>query len=89
MTQNSKRVVFALLAVSTIGLLAAPAKADNALIQESVQESVVTFQYKIPIKETSKLLNIATAATVVMVTVITKTIAVRASYSVAINIATS
>ena len=37
-----KRTVFALLAVSTIGLLSSPAKADDALIQESVQESVVT-----------------------------------------------
>lgn len=39
---HSKQTVFALLAVSTIGLMASPAKADNALIQESVQESVVT-----------------------------------------------
>ncbi|MDJ0568446.1 MAG: hypothetical protein QNJ53_05310 [Pleurocapsa sp. MO_192.B19] len=41
-SNNSKQVVFALLAISTIGLIASPAKADDALIQESVQESVVT-----------------------------------------------
>lgn len=41
-SQNNKRVLFALLAVSSIGLLTAPAKADNAVIQESIQESVVT-----------------------------------------------
>lgn len=39
---QGKRVVFACLAISTIGLVASPAKADDALIQESVQESVVT-----------------------------------------------
>jgi len=38
----NRQLVFTLLAVSTIGLFTAPAKADNALIQESVQESVVT-----------------------------------------------
>ena len=39
---NSRQIFFALLAVSTIGMVASPAKADDALIQESVQESVVT-----------------------------------------------
>lgn len=39
---NSKQVAFAFLAISTIGLITAPAQADDALIQESVQESVVT-----------------------------------------------
>ena len=38
----SKQAVFTLLAISTVGLITTPAKADNALIQESVQESVVT-----------------------------------------------
>ena len=54
MTQNNKRVVFALLAVSTIGLLAAPAKADNALIQESVQESVVTGNDNVSIQNSNQ-----------------------------------
>lgn len=39
---TGKQLTFTLLAVSTIGLFTAPAKADDALIQESVQESVVT-----------------------------------------------
>lgn len=41
-SNNSKQVVFALLAISAIGLVASPAKADNAVIQESIQESVIT-----------------------------------------------
>ncbi|MCC0177504.1 hypothetical protein I4641_10995 [Waterburya agarophytonicola K14] len=42
LNSHSKQLVFALLAVSTIGLFSVPAKADDALIQESIQESVVT-----------------------------------------------
>lgn len=41
-SQNKKQVVLALLAISTVGIFTSPAKADDALIQESVQESVVT-----------------------------------------------
>ena len=41
-SHNSKQVVFTLLAISTIGLVVSPAKADDALIQESIQESVIT-----------------------------------------------
>ena len=42
LTGNSRQIFFALLAVSTIGMVASPAKADDAIIQESVQESIVT-----------------------------------------------
>ncbi len=38
---NGKQIVLGLLAVSTIGMVT-PARADDALIQESVQESVIT-----------------------------------------------
>ena len=42
LTTYGKRAVFALLAISSVGLSIAPAKADDAIIQDSVQESVVT-----------------------------------------------
>ena len=51
---TSKQTVFALLAISTVGLLASPAKADNALIQESVQESVVTGRDNISIQNSNQ-----------------------------------
>jgi hypothetical protein len=41
-SQNSKQVVFALLAIATLGLMTSPVKADDAVIQESIQESVIT-----------------------------------------------
>ncbi len=40
-SQNSKQV-FAFLAIATLSLITSPAKADDAVIQESVQESVIT-----------------------------------------------
>jgi hypothetical protein len=39
---NNKKLIFALLALSTIGLISLPAKADDAVIQETVQESYNT-----------------------------------------------
>jgi hypothetical protein len=41
-SQNNKQVVFALLAIATLGLMTSPVKADDAVIQESIQESVIT-----------------------------------------------
>ena len=54
LTLHGKQTVFALLAVSTIGLMASPAKADDALIQESVQESVVTGRDNISIQNSNQ-----------------------------------
>ncbi len=39
---NANKVILTLLAVSTIGFAASPVKADDALIQETIQESVTT-----------------------------------------------
>ena len=41
-SNRSRQILCAAVAVSSMSLLAAPVKADDALIQESVQESVVT-----------------------------------------------
>ena len=51
---NGKQVVFTLLAISTIGLVASPAKADDAVIQESIQESVVTGNDNISIQNSNQ-----------------------------------
>jgi hypothetical protein len=39
---NNKKLIFGLLALSTIGLISLPAKADDAVIQETIQESYNT-----------------------------------------------
>ncbi len=39
---NTNKVILTLLAISTIGFAASPVKADDALIQETIQESVTT-----------------------------------------------
>ena len=52
--RNSKQVLFALLAVSTVGILAHPAQADDALIQESVQESVVTGRDNVSVQNSNQ-----------------------------------
>ena len=49
-----KQTVLAILAISTVGLVTAPAKADDALIQESVQESVVTGNDNISIQNSNQ-----------------------------------
>ncbi|GAB4552464.1 MAG: hypothetical protein Tsb0014_46290 [Pleurocapsa sp.] len=41
-SNHTAKAILALLAVSTIGLVTSPAKADDALIQETVQRSVTT-----------------------------------------------
>ena len=53
-TGNSRQVFLALLAISTIGMVASPAKADDALIQESVQESVVTGADNVSVQNSSQ-----------------------------------
>ena len=52
--RNSKQVIFTLLAVSTVGVLAHPASADDALIQESVQESVVTGRDNVSVQNSNQ-----------------------------------
>ncbi|MBE9171024.1 hypothetical protein IQ238_27075 [Pleurocapsales cyanobacterium LEGE 06147] len=41
-TPKTNKVIFGLLAISTIGFSSLPVKADNAVIQETVQESYNT-----------------------------------------------
>jgi hypothetical protein len=41
-TPKTNKVIFALLAISTIGFSSLPVKADDAVIQEAVQESYNT-----------------------------------------------
>lgn len=54
-TYNPKNLIFALLAVSTIGLVASPAKADEALIQETIQESVTTGSDNVSVQNSRQL----------------------------------
>ena len=42
LTVNSQKIVFSLLAIASLGLTPLSAKADDALIQESFQESYTT-----------------------------------------------
>ena len=41
-TMATKRVVLSLLAISTLGFVALPARADEGIIQDSIQESINT-----------------------------------------------
>jgi len=51
---NSKQILLALLTVSSVGILANPAQADNAVIQESIQESVVTGQDNVSVQNSNQ-----------------------------------
>ena len=42
LTTGTKRIVLGLLAISTVGMVALPVRADDAVVQTSVQESVNT-----------------------------------------------
>lgn len=53
-TNNTSKAIFSLLAFSTISLLSAPAQADDALIQETVQESVITGNDNLSIQNSSQ-----------------------------------
>ena len=39
---GTKRIILSLLAISTLGFVALPARADDAVIQDSIQESINT-----------------------------------------------
>ena len=51
---RSKQILLALLTVSSVGILASPARADNAVIQESIQESVVTGQDNVSVQNSNQ-----------------------------------
>ncbi|MEL6927691.1 MAG: hypothetical protein AAFO95_03540 [Cyanobacteria bacterium J06600_6] len=51
---GSKQILLALLTVSGVGILANPAQADNAVIQESIQESVVTGRDNISVQNSNQ-----------------------------------
>ena len=51
---HSKQILFALLATATIGAIASPAQADDALIQESIQESVVTGEDNVSVQNSNQ-----------------------------------
>lgn len=51
---NSKQIIFALLAISTVGIVAHPAQADDAVIQESIQESIVTGQDNVSVQNSNQ-----------------------------------
>jgi hypothetical protein len=53
-SQNGKQVVFALLAIASIGLISSPAKADDAVIQESVQQSVSTGNNNVSVQNSNQ-----------------------------------
>ncbi len=40
--RGTKRVILGLVAISAFGIVASPVRADNAVIQESIQESINT-----------------------------------------------
>ena len=52
--RNSKQIILAILTVSSVGLLGNPARADNAVIQESIQESVVTGKDNVSIQNSNQ-----------------------------------
>ena len=41
-TKGTKKIILGLLAISALGLVDLPAKADEAIIQDSIQESINT-----------------------------------------------
>ena len=51
---NTNKVIITLLAVSTIGFATSPVKADDALIQETIQESVTTGSDNLSIQSSSQ-----------------------------------
>lgn len=51
--RNSKQIIFALFAISNIGM-AVPVRADDALIQDSIQESVVTGKDNVSVQNSSQ-----------------------------------
>lgn len=54
-TTNSRRIVFSLLAITSLGLTPLSAKADDALIQESFQESYTTGENNVSVQNSRQL----------------------------------
>lgn len=52
---NSQRIVFGLLAIASLGLTPLSAKADDALIQESFQESYTTGEGNVSVQNSRQL----------------------------------
>ncbi|MEM8673336.1 MAG: hypothetical protein AAGF83_05615 [Cyanobacteria bacterium P01_G01_bin.67] len=53
-SNHSKQILFTVIAVSSMNLAVSPAQADDALIQESVQESVVTGRDNISVQNSNQ-----------------------------------
>ncbi|MEO1673136.1 MAG: hypothetical protein AAFR77_20550 [Cyanobacteria bacterium J06631_2] len=51
---RSKQILFALLTITTVSTIASPAQADDALIQESIQESVVTGEDNLSVQNSNQ-----------------------------------
>ena len=51
---RSQKILFALLTVATVSTIASPAQADDALIQESIQESVVTGEDNLSVQNSNQ-----------------------------------
>lgn len=51
---RSKQILFALLTITTVSTIASPAQADDALIQESIQESVVTGEDNVSVQNSNQ-----------------------------------
>ena len=51
---HSKKILLALLTVSSVGIFTDPAQADNAVIQESIQESVITGQDNVSVQNSNQ-----------------------------------
>ena len=56
--RGSKRLILGLLAISAFGMVASPARADNAVIQESIQESINTGNGNTSIQNSSQRTSI-------------------------------
>lgn len=51
---NGKQIIFAVAAIATLGLTTSPVKADDAVIQESVQKSVITGNDNVSVQSSSQ-----------------------------------
>ena len=56
--KGSKKIILGLLAISAFGIVALPARADNAVIQESIQESINTGNGNTSIQNSSQRTSI-------------------------------
>lgn len=51
---QTQKTILAVLAISTVGLVSLPAQADEALIQETVQESYTTGEGNVSVQNSSQ-----------------------------------